>query len=569
MFSNLIRRIISKQYILLLLTVAAFGIYANALNGGLVWDDHYYVSRFPLRFNSLSSLFLPTDLKGAIMVFYRPLIGLTYLLDYSVWFDKPLGYHLTNIIFHTVNTVLLYFITDKIFKSVTVAFWAAMLFAVHPIHTESVSWIAGRTDIVATAFVFLSMLAHTEFKEKNNKKAIIPATLFFALAMFSKEIAIGAIIVFAMYDLLISGQKGLEPLPYICYGAVIILYLIMRQLYLANTVMEMSFKSFPDMLTIFFSSMAFYLYKFFYPIGLSLYISEIPYKALFLIAGIFLSAISVFLFINFIKKKRIYFFLIASFFITIMPSIFGAFTTVLSPPFAERYLYLPSAFLCIGIAYSALKLGKYSGYLIIPVFLVFALLTYNRNGLWKSELLLWKDTVEKTNHWYPKSEYARTLLSQGKLNEALKASEESLSQAISENANAKSLSKIYNNIGRVYVEDGNSDTAAVYFNKSIESSKTNPIPYHNLGEILLAKAKNEKNNRLFNLKQAESYFTKAIENDPYLFESYLGLGEVFFMSGDFKSAEFYYLKVIKLSPNTPYSAEAVKGILRPEMLKVK
>jgi tetratricopeptide (TPR) repeat protein len=161
------------------------------------------------------------------------------------------------------------------------------------------------------------------------------------------------------------------------------------------------------------------------------------------------------------------------------------------------------------------------------------------------------------------------LLSQGKLNEALKASEESLSQAISENANAKSLSKIYNNIGRVYVEDGNSDTAAVYFNKSIESSKTNPIPYHNLGEILLAKAKNEKNNRLFNLKQAESYFTKAIENDPYLFESYLGLGEVFFMSGDFKSAEFYYLKVIKLSPNTPYSAEAVKGILRPEMLKVK
>ena len=564
---TLISKTASKGYMLpSLAVIAAFAVYLNALNSGLVWDDHYYVNRFPLRFNSLSSLFLPTDLKGAIMVFYRPLIGLTYLLDYSVWFDKPLGYHLTNIIFHTVNTVLLYFICNKIFKSVTVAFWAAMLFAVHPIHTESVSWIAGRTDIVATAFVFLSMLAHTEFKEKNNKKAIIPATLFFALAMFSKEIAIGAIIVFAMYDLLISGQKGLESLPYICYGAVIILYLIMRQLYLANTVMEMSFKSFHGMLTIFFSSMAFYLYKFFYPIGLSLYISEIPYKPLFLIAGIFLFATLVLLFI---KEKRIYFFLIASFLITIMPSIFGAFTTVLSPSFAERYLYLPSAFLCIGIAYSTLKFGKYSRYLIIPVLLVFALLTYNRNGLWKSELLLWKDTVEKTNHWYPKSEYARTLLSQGKLNEALKASEESLSQAISENANAKSLSQIYNNIGHVYVEDGNFDTAAVYFNKAIESSKTNPIPYHNLGEILLTKAKNERNNRPFNLKQAESYFTKAIENDPYLFESYLGLGEVFFMSGDIKSAESYYWKVLKLAPNTPYSAEAVKGLLRPEMLKVK
>jgi len=564
-FSN-IRRIISKQYILLLLTAAAFGIYANALNSGLIWDDHYYVNRFPLRFNSLSSLFLPTDLKGTIMVFYRPLIGLSYLFDYSIWFDKPLGYHLTNVLFHAANTLLLYFITNKAFKSATVAFLSSMLFGVHPIHTESVSWIAGRTDLIATAFIFLSMLAHIEFKEKNNKRAVIPAALFFALAMFSKEIAISMIIVFAMYDLLISEQKRLELLPYVCYWAVIILYLIMRQAYLANAVVEMSFKPFPEILTIFFSSMAFYLYKFFYPFGLNLYISEIPYKFLFLIAGIFLSATSVFLFI---KKKRIYFFLTASFLITMMPSIFGAFTTVLSPFFAERYLYLPSAFLCIGIAYSTLKLGRYSSYLLIPVFLVFALLTYNRNELWKSELLIWKDAIEKTDHWYPKSEYARTLLSQGKLNEALKTFEESLSQAISENTNAKSLSKIYNNIGRVYVEDGNPDAAVVYFNKSIESSKTNPIPYHNLGEILLTKAKNEKNNRLFNLKQAENYFTKAIENDPYLFESYLALGEVFFMSGDLKSAESYYLKVIKLAPNTTYAADAVKGLLRPEMLKVK
>jgi hypothetical protein len=65
-FSNL-RRIASKEYILPVLTaIAAFAVYSNVLNGGLVWDDHYYVNRFPLRFNSLSSLFLPTDLKGAI-----------------------------------------------------------------------------------------------------------------------------------------------------------------------------------------------------------------------------------------------------------------------------------------------------------------------------------------------------------------------------------------------------------------------------------------------------------------------------------------------------------------------
>lgn len=565
--SIIFENIMSKKYILpLLIAVAAFGVYANILDAGLVWDDHYYVNRFPLRFNSFSALFLPTDLKGAIMVFYRPLIGLTYLLNYSVWFDKPFGYHITNMLFHAANALLLYFITNKIFKSATTAFLSSMLFAVHPIHTESVSWISGRTDVAAATFIFLSVLAHIEFKEKNNKKAVIPAALFFALAVFSKEIAIGMIIVFAMYDLFMSGQKKLEPLPYICYGALIVLYLTMRQAYLDNAVVKMSFKPFAEILTIFFSSIAFYLYKFFYPFGLSLYISEIPYKPLFLIAGVILFVILIWLFI---KKRSISLFLSASFLAAIMPSIFGALTTVLSPPFAERYLYLPSAFLCIGAAYSISRFERYGKYFIILVLIVFAFTTYNRNELWKSELLLWKDTVEKTNHWYPKSEYARTLLSNGKLDEALKMFEKSLSGAAQNSAKAESLSRIFNNIGRVYLEKGDVDTAFIYFNKSISNDKTNPIPYHNIGEMLLDKAMNETAIRDVYLKQAESAFMKAVENNPYLFESYLGLGDVFFISGDLKTAESYYLKVIKLAPNTPYSAEAVKGLLRPEMLKLK
>jgi tetratricopeptide (TPR) repeat protein len=73
----------------------------------------------------------------------------------------------------------------------------------------------------------------------------------------------------------------------------------------------------------------------------------------------------------------------------------------------------------------------------------------------------------------------------------------------------------------------------------------------------------------FYLSHAKSNYLKAVENDHYLFESYLGLGDILFVNGDFKSAESYYWKVIKLAPNTSYSAEAVKRLLEPEMLKVK
>ena len=81
--------------------------------------------------------------------YYRPIISLSYMIDYAVWGLKPWGFHLSNIIFHTVSCILVYLIFNSLFNNRSISIITSLLFACHPIHTESVTWISGRTDIIA------------------------------------------------------------------------------------------------------------------------------------------------------------------------------------------------------------------------------------------------------------------------------------------------------------------------------------------------------------------------------------------------------------------------------------
>ncbi|MBN2654023.1 MAG: tetratricopeptide repeat protein [Nitrospirae bacterium] len=551
--------------VVLAIFAAVFCVYSNILTQTLVWDDHYYVKKFSLRFNSLESLFLPADLKGAIMVFYRPVAGLSYLLDYSLWHENYIGYHLTNVMLHILNCLLLFTLCLRTNAPKKIAFGAAMLFALHPIHTESVSWISARLDLIASAFIFLALICHIEYL-RGDKKAVIPASLFFAFALFSKEIALGGVIVFALYELLVE-KKKLGILPYIFYGIVVITYFIMRHSYLVDSSVKLVFKPYLDMLVLFFAATGFYFYKFIFPFNLSIYIDSIPYIPIFFGLG---GGLFIFTAILYMKEKKIYAFLMASFILTLMPSVAGSFTTTLSPPFAERYLYLPSAFLCVAAAMGIVRFMPYSKYVLGALLVIFGIATFQRNDVWRSEALLWRDAVQKTEHWYPQTQYSGILASEGNLDNSLNMFNDALEKALKDGASPRALSRIYNNIGQVYVKKGETAASEKYFDKSLSLDKTNPIPFYNLAEIFMRKAQqpNEKSKDSY-LKKAKAYYQKALENDSFLFEAYLGLGKVYFDLKDFAESVKYYEKVLDMAPNTVYSSEAMGALLRRELLTIK
>ena len=132
--------------------------YANALPGGFVYDDFdLIVNNAWLSEGSLLEAFRQgyweTSRGGSF--YYRPMISLSYKLDHAVWGKDPFGYHLRNLGLHLVTSLMVLVLATRWLSSWGAGLAAAAIFAVHPVHTQSVTWIAGRTDLLA-AFFFLA-----------------------------------------------------------------------------------------------------------------------------------------------------------------------------------------------------------------------------------------------------------------------------------------------------------------------------------------------------------------------------------------------------------------------------
>src|SRR5579862_2830602 len=150
--------------LILLLVLISYG---QSLDYGFVWDDHQLIVDNP-KIKSVESIrqVLTNDFwnvgygrRDDTRGFYRPLITLSYLADYSIWGLNPKGYHLTNVIAHAIASVLAYFLALILLRRPTHALLSAVLFAVHPTHVESVCWISGRTDVFCGVFFLLAWIA--------------------------------------------------------------------------------------------------------------------------------------------------------------------------------------------------------------------------------------------------------------------------------------------------------------------------------------------------------------------------------------------------------------------------
>lgn len=159
-------------------------VYANSLFNGFTMDDELYIFRNPSVTNfSLKALFEPTSYGNV----FRPVTFATFAFNWALGSSHAFGYHLLNLLFHAAVTLLLYLLLCKLLESVpqalTISFAAALLFAVHPIHTEAVASIVGRSELLAAGFVFAAWLLHLNGRQ-------VPALLCFVLAMSAKESAV-------------------------------------------------------------------------------------------------------------------------------------------------------------------------------------------------------------------------------------------------------------------------------------------------------------------------------------------------------------------------------------------
>lgn len=169
--------------------------YANTLLNGFVYDDELQLLSNPYvkSWHYLPEIFRTTvwSFIGAAgeSNYYRPMMTFTYLLLWKAFGDLPFGYHLFNIVLNALVVVAVYFAGNQLFKSIPVAAVAAALFALHPIHTETVNWIAAVPDLEATFFFLLAFLLYVRKPILDWKSHLLIAACYLA-SMLAKEPAV-------------------------------------------------------------------------------------------------------------------------------------------------------------------------------------------------------------------------------------------------------------------------------------------------------------------------------------------------------------------------------------------
>lgn len=188
----------SKKYILVFLLLAAvcFLAYFNSLSNPFIWDDEALIVKNTL-IRSLQNLPLSftSDLYFGVTSgsnFYRPLQTISYIFDYHFWQLDPFGYHLTNIILQLGVSFLVFLLVFKLLGNLAVSITASALFASSPLHTEAVTYISGRAEMLAGFFVILALLFFIRSQENTRQGRVfyIFSVFSFFLALLSKEVAV-------------------------------------------------------------------------------------------------------------------------------------------------------------------------------------------------------------------------------------------------------------------------------------------------------------------------------------------------------------------------------------------
>lgn len=487
--------------------LVAFIVYSNSLSNAFVFDDESVVLSDPsiTQLSNIPKFFTGQEgFHKVIGRYYRPVVSLSYTIDCAIWGLKPFGFHLTNVLIHVINSLIVLRILMLLFpgrrgsqskRSLLIPIVGALIFAVHPIHTEAVAWVSGRTDSLAFTFFGLSFIyflkyAHVD-EQKNKSRYIFLFGLYYVFALLSKEMAITLPFVILAYDVLIE-KRSLKELKsrsmvYVLMFGVSILYLIARWLVLKDVPERESYNYFfgKDFATTFFTmfqTIPLYLRLLVYPVGLLYHYSGYsPYVNSFANDGVIFSLIVVVVMgtivILCLKKHQFVSFSILFFFITILPvmNIIPTMNFV-----AERFLYISSLSVVILIPYllsltESKKIYSYSAGIGFAVVALFGVLTLLRNGDWKSNDTLFLSAEGKPG--------TVTYVNIGNIyanKQQFDIAEQYYRKAIDLRGETLLAN---NNLGKIFMVKGNYDSALYYFRKSVQLDTLSPEPRYSMVQL--------------------------------------------------------------------------------------
>ncbi|MFY9553492.1 MAG: hypothetical protein WAV47_02105 [Blastocatellia bacterium] len=418
-------------YIALASLVIVVGVcYANALGNGFVFDDHGHV----LSNKSFRSL---TNLPKLLVASYRPLRDISYALDFALWGERPFGFHLTSILIHLGNTLIVMLLMRRLTRDIIPASIAALIFAVHPIQVDAVTYVSGRRDVLFSLFYLVSFHSYLTYRRladnRDQRSSSLRAFLFFALflvcwalSLLSKEMAASMPLVIFLWNfcdvwdkqgsnwgrqLFNAIKKTLrrDRWLYLTLSLAVPAY-VWYQVFVKGGSMRARMSGFDYWGGSFYTNLltsirvqAWFLKQLVFPTPIVQYSGAFDIAATILEWRVILSVIVVgatlaagFVLLN---KDRLLAFAILSYFALLVP------VSQIIPHhelLADHYLYLPMMSFGLFVALLARKVASRSemfkriSYAAAgAVVIVFAVMTVMRNPVYKDDLALWKTNYQE------------------------------------------------------------------------------------------------------------------------------------------------------------------------------
>ena len=566
---------------LIAISVAVFGqtIRYDFVN----FDDDLYVYNAPvikagLKMNGIAAAFISPHAHN-----WHPLTTISHMLDCQLYGLNAGGHHVTNILFHTLATLLLFRLLQQMTGAVWKSALVAALFAVHPLHVESVAWISERKDVLSAVFFFLMLGAYARYARTPSIGRYLLVAALFAAGLMSKAMLVSAPVILLLLDYWplgrmrsqkseascptaeasgywpLVGRLVLEKIPLLALsaGSCAITFVLQKRATGAIPPLPLLWRVENAV-----ASYVIYIWKTLYPTRLAVFYphpnNTLPVWEIVLAVGLLLAITGAAIAFRY---KRPYLFTGWFWYLVMLVPVIGL-VQVGEQAYADRYTYLPHIGLFVLVTWGIADVtagrrsaSRVAGVTAAVVIVGLACAAFIQTSYWRNSQVLWTHALAVTSD----NDCAHNNLGY------LLADRNDFDGAISHFEAASRIRSLktdrHYNAGSAFVEmnladalagKGQSDEAMVHYNQSIKLEPNYADAYYNRGNVLFA------NNRI---DEAIADWERTLQLQPNDFNAHTCLGNAFLRQGLVKDAIAHYETALAIAPDDPHSRNNIAWVL--------
>lgn len=542
------------------LGVFAFGVlvFANTLGHGFVWDDSIWLEQ-KIRFyrGPADAFFEPTYMP--MRQVYRPLSQLTYWIDQSLWWRNPFGFHLTSVLLHATNGVLVLALARTLGFALVPAVTATLLFVAHPIQPQSVAWITNRVDVLATLFVLLALLA--ALRPSTLASLAIVAFASFGAAASKETGCVVPLLVAATSLLRTPPLEGRRPVLVAGISALGVLpYFALRPPEAGIGIPLASLDS--TAIVKLAGSLGYQVERLTFPVGFWPYFAHVPTDGATIalaLSGTMAAAVAL-AWPDPEGRRR---------FATAWIVVASALPVVVvladfsSTPVAEHRLYLATVgvALLVATAVGARPTPSRTQAIAAAIVLLVTAVTTHRNRYWHDDLTLWTAVTERLDtEPLPYLNLGLALAEAGRPAEA----EAAYRRGLTLGPNDVNRQRLSINLGLLVVEQGKLDEAASLF-MTANGLGGHAIAYRGLALVALRRAQAAA--RAGDTTTASTELTRALANanqalaiNPRYYQGHATLARILYDAGRYRDALASYQHAATLAGDSPGGRQAAAAV---------